>query len=232
MVLVQTISQYTDASAATDGDLDTRFVRDALPYLDPMYRAARRYTHHHADAEDLVQETMVRAYAGFASFREGSNLRAWLFRIMTNTWINSYRAAQRRPGEQLTDWQLESHAQPAAAGLPSAEVEALQAMTDDEVRRALDALPEPLRMVVFYADVEGLRYKEIATIMDIPVGTVMSRIHRGRRRLRRLLAHVARERGYPSGVGISTKSAVLRDAEPIDASKVRHVRGDERDAQP
>jgi RNA polymerase sigma-70 factor (ECF subfamily) len=200
MVLVQTISQQTDSSASADGGLDARFVRDALRYLDQMYRAARRYTHHHADAEDLVQETMLRAYAGFASFREGSNLRAWLFRIMTNTWINSYRAAQRRPDEHLTehitDSQLGSYALHSAAGLPSAEVEALQAMTGDEVTEALDALPEALRIVVFYADVEGFKYKEIADIMAIPVGTVMSRLHRGRRRLRRSLAHIAKERGY------------------------------------
>jgi RNA polymerase sigma-70 factor, ECF subfamily len=199
MVLAPAITHQTDSSFPTDFALPDRFARDALPYLDQLHRAARRYTRNRCDAEDLVQETMMRAYAGFPAFRDGTNLRAWLFRIMTNTWINSYRAAQRRPAEHLTghitDSQLRAYSQHSAP-LPSAEVEALQAMTDDEVKRALDALPEALRMVVFYADLEGFKYREIAAIMDIPLGTVMSRAHRGRRRLRRLLAPVAKERGY------------------------------------
>jgi RNA polymerase sigma-70 factor, ECF subfamily len=163
-----------------------------LPLVDQLYRAALRYTRTPADAEDLVQETMAKAYAGFHSFRAGTNLRAWLYRIMTNTWISSYRTAQR-PDEVLsadvTDVRL-------SAATPSAELAALDAMGDDEVLDALRALPEGQRMVVYYADVEGFRYKEIAAIMDMPLGTVMSRLHRGRRNLRALLIEVAAARGY------------------------------------
>ena len=169
------------------------FTRDALPLVDQLYRAALRYTYTPADAEDLVQETMAKAYAGFHSFTAGSNLRAWLFRIMTNTWISSYRTAQRRPDEMLTadltDVRL-------SAATPSAELAALDAMGDDEVRDALQALPEGQRLVVYYADVEGFRYKEIAAILDMPLGTVMSRLHRGRKYLRALLIDVASARGY------------------------------------
>jgi RNA polymerase sigma-70 factor (ECF subfamily) len=169
------------------------FIKDVLPLVDQLYRAALRYTRTPADAEDLVQETMAKAYAGFHSFRAGTNLRAWLFRIMTNTWISSYRTAQRRPDEVLsadvTDVRL-------SAATPSAELAALDAMGDDEVLDALRALPEGQRMVVYYADVEGFRYKEIAAIMDMPLGTVMSRLHRGRRNLRALLIEVAAARGY------------------------------------
>jgi RNA polymerase sigma-70 factor (ECF subfamily) len=200
MAFVQTISHQSDWPRSTECDLSARFVRDAIPHLDQLYRAACRYTRNRSDAEDLVQETMTKAYAGFRSFEDGTNVRAWLFRIMTNTWINIYRAAQRRPAEffseHVTDSQMRSYADHSADGLPSAEAEALRAMTDDEVRRALDALPEALRMPVFYADVEGFKYREIAAIMEIPVGTVMSRLHRGRRKLRGLLTHVATERGY------------------------------------
>ncbi|MCZ8382045.1 sigma-70 family RNA polymerase sigma factor [Mycobacterium sp. CPCC 205372] len=177
-----------------------RFERDALPLLDQLFRAARRYTHNTADAEDLVQETMAKAYAGFGSYADGTNLRAWLLRILTNTWISSYRAAQRRPDEVLsddfTDAQFAAGAQHSSRGLPSAELTALEAMGDEDVRAALQALREDQRMVVYYADVEGLRYKEIATILDIPPGTVMSRLHRGRRLLRLLLVEVAAARGY------------------------------------
>jgi RNA polymerase sigma-70 factor (ECF subfamily) len=174
-------------------DPAARFIEDVLPLVDHLYRAARRYTRTAADAEDLVQETMAKAYAGFHLFRAGTNVRAWLFRIMTNTWITSYRTAQRRPDEMLaadvTDMRL-------SAGTPSAELTALEAMGDDEVRDALQALPEGQRLVVYYADVEGFRYKEIAAILDMPLGTVMSRLHRGRKNLRALLIDVAAARGY------------------------------------
>jgi RNA polymerase sigma-70 factor (ECF subfamily) len=169
------------------------FIKDVLPLVDQLYRAALRYTRTPADAEDLVQETMAKAYAGFHSFSAGTNLRAWLFRIMTNTWITSYRTAQRRPDELLsadvTDVRL-------SAATPSAELAALDAMGDDEVLDALRALPEGQRLVVYYADVEGFRYKEIAAILDMPLGTVMSRLHRGRKNLRALLIDVAAARGY------------------------------------
>jgi RNA polymerase sigma-70 factor, ECF subfamily len=165
-----------------------------MPLVDQLYRAARRYTRSTADAEDLVQETMVKAYAGFHTFNAGTNLRAWLFRILTNTWITSYRTAQRRVDEVLSAdiadvW-------PTAARNPSAELAVLEAMGDDEVRDALQALPEAQRLVVYYADVEGFRYKEIASILDVPLGTVMSRLHRGRANLRVSLSQVAATRGY------------------------------------
>jgi RNA polymerase sigma-70 factor, ECF subfamily len=175
-------------------DASARFVRDVLPLVDQLYRAARRYTRSTADAEDLVQETMVKAYAGFHNFAAGTNVRAWLFRILTNTWISSYRTAQRRVDEVLAADVTD--VQPNAAGGQSAELAALEALGDDEVRDALQALPEGQRLVVYYADVEGFRYKEIAEILDVPLGTVMSRLHRGRANLRALLVETAAARGY------------------------------------
>jgi len=176
------------------GDVSARFVRDVLPLVDQLYRAALRYTRRPADAEDLVQETMVKAYAGFDGFKEGTNVRAWLFRILTNTWISSYRSAQRRVDEVLSGDVADGW--PSAARNPSAELAVLEAMGDEEVRDALQALPEGQRLVVYYADVEGFRYKEIAEILDVPLGTVMSRLHRGRANLRGLLIGVAAARGY------------------------------------
>jgi RNA polymerase sigma-70 factor (ECF subfamily) len=177
-----------------DADRSARFEHDVLPLVDQLYRAARRYTRTPADAEDLVQETMAKAYAGFHLFRAGTNVRAWLFRIMTNTWITSYRTAQRRVDEVLTA--DVAYGRPNTAGHPSAELAVLEAMGDDEVRGALQALPEGQRLVVYYAEVEGFRYKEIAAILNVPVGTVMSRLHRGRANLRALLMDLAAARGY------------------------------------
>lgn len=191
--------------------MSARFERDALPLLDQLYGVARKYARSAADAEDLVQETMLKAYASFHTFEDGTNIRAWLFRILTNTWINSYRAAQRRPDEVLadtvTDAQLAAVAARSTVELASAELAALEALGDDEVCHAVQSLPEFQRIVLYYADVVGFRYKEIAEILQIPVGTVMSRLHRGRRELRGLLAEIAVARGYVSRDGSAGAAA-------------------------
>lgn len=180
-------------------DLKARFTEEAMPLLDQLYGGALRMTRNPQDAEDLVQETYLKAYNAFDSFKPGTNLKAWLYRIMTNTYINNYRKMKRRPletsAEDVTDSQLYTSSSHDSTGLESAEVEALKMMPNSRISEALNSLNEDYRMVVYYADVEGLAYKEIAEVMEIPLGTVMSRLHRGRKQLREMLKDVAHEQG-------------------------------------
>jgi RNA polymerase sigma-70 factor (ECF subfamily) len=183
----------------TADERHARFERDAMQYLDQLYAGALRMTRNPADAEDVVQETYAKAYASFHQFTPGTNLKAWLYRILTNTYINSYRKKQREPqlsdGEKVEDWQLARAESHTSGGLKSAEMVALENLPDSDVKEALQQLAPDFRLAVYLADVEGFSYKEIAEIMGTPIGTVMSRLNRGRTQLRGLLADYARDRG-------------------------------------
>ena len=194
----------TNVATESAAERTARFERDAMPLLDQLYSAAMRLTHNPQDAEDLVQDTFAKAYASFHQYQDGTNLKAWMYRILTNTFINSYRKKQREPlqsdADGVEDWQLVRAEAHTSRGLRSAETEALDHLPDADVKKALQELPSDFRMAVYLADVEGFAYKEIAEIMDTPIGTVMSRLNRGRSMLRTLLQDYARERGLiPAG---------------------------------
>ncbi len=186
-------------TAAAADDKRRQFEEQALPFMDQLFGAVMRMTRNPTDAADLVQETFVKAFQAFGQFQQGTNLKAWLYRIQTNTFINIYRKNQRNPYQgtidELEDWQLggaESVTQ--SVSTRSAEAEAIDHLPDSAVKDALQSIPEDFRLAVYFADVEGFSYQEIADIMKTPVGTVMSRLHRGRRMLRELLSDYARNR--------------------------------------
>lgn len=197
------------AATARADALRDLFEEQAMPFMDQLYAAGMRMTRNPADAADLVQETFVKAFAAFAKFEQGTNLKAWLYRILTNTFINTYRKKQREPYQgtldDLEDWQMGGAVSTTAMASRSAEAEAIDHLPDSAVKDALQSIPEDFRLAVYFADVEGFSYQEIADIMKTPVGTVMSRLHRGRRLLRELLADYANDRGINSATSRSTK---------------------------
>ncbi|WP_374210023.1 sigma-70 family RNA polymerase sigma factor [Pseudarthrobacter raffinosi] len=196
--------QPVDVATESAEQRRVRFERDAMQYVDQLYSAAMRMARNPADAEDLVQEAYTKAFSAFHQYKPGTNLKAWLYRILTNTYINLYRKRQREPlqsnSDTIEDWQLARAESHTSRGLRSAEAEALDHLPDSDVKRALQAIPEEFRLAVYFADVEGFAYREISDIMNTPIGTVMSRLHRGRKMLRDMLADYAAERGFKGAV--------------------------------
>lgn len=213
--------ETVDVSRESNDERKARFEREAMQYIDQLYAAALRMARNQADAQDLVQEAYTKAFSAFHQYKPGTNLKAWLYRILTNTYINLYRKRQREPHQANTDsvedWQLVQASAHTSSGLKSAESEALDHLPDSDVKNALQSLPEDFRMAVYYSDVEGFAYKEIAEILDIPIGTVMSRLHRGRRMLREQLAE------YASELGFSTEKA--KSAQQKSSTKNKNSHG-------
>jgi len=191
-----------DPQQETDAQRRERFERDAMQYVDQLYSAALRMARNPADAEDLVQEAYTKAYSAFHQYKPGTNLKAWLYRILTNTYINLYRKRQREPlrtsTDTVEDWQMAQAAEHTPTGLRSAEAVALDRLPDSDVKAALQSIGEDFRLAVYFVDVEGFSYKEASEILGVPIGTVMSRLHRGRKNLRELLADYAKDRGLPA----------------------------------
>lgn len=179
----------------SDDERRRLFEEQVMPEVDRLFGAAMRYTRDPTDAEDLVQEAVAKAYSAFHQYQQGTNLRAWLYRILHTTYISMYRKKQRRPQETLHEQVEDVSFYDLAHAGPSAEREVLSAITDEVVKQALADLPDTFRMAVYLADVEGFSYKEIADIMETPIGTVMSRLHRGRKALQQALAEYARGQG-------------------------------------
>ncbi|VXB84560.1 RNA polymerase sigma factor RpoE [Curtobacterium sp. 8I-2] len=235
--LDEAADEPVDAKTVSEAELRSLFEDQALPFMDQLYGAAMRMTRNPADASDLVQETFVKAFAAFRQFKQGTNLKAWLYRILTNTFINTYRKNQRNPYQgtidELEDWQLggaESVTQSISAR--SAEADAIDHLPSSAVKDALQAIPEDFRMAVYFADVEGFSYQEIADIMKTPVGTVMSRLHRGRRLLRGLLADHARETGIvPDAASTATMRGRGRGAASTTKATAATGRTGRKDAR-